>query len=88
MPGPADDPAYRSARGRYGAHVMHSKHDGREITAAATAAGPQSIAYWRKRVDPEGVLDEPERERRAQHAKKAHYARLSMLAAAAKRARK
>ena len=80
--GSSDDPVFRSARARYGAHVMHSKHEGHEITAAAHAKGPGSLAYWRKKIDPEHELDEGERERRAEHAKKAHYARLAMLAAA------
>jgi len=67
---------------------MHSKHDAREITANARAASPASLAYWRRVVDPDEVLTPSERERRAQHAKKAHYARLSMLAAQAKRAKR
>jgi hypothetical protein len=66
---------------------MHSRHDAHEITEAARAAGPGRLAYWRAKVDPDGVLDPDEREKRAQHAKKAHYARLSMLAAKAKRKR-
>lgn len=87
MPRADDDPAFRSARGRYGAHVMHSRHDGREITAKAREAGPGGMRKWRELVDPDGVLDEAERERRAQHARKAWYARLSMLGANARRKR-
>jgi hypothetical protein len=63
---------------------MHARHDGAEITAAARAAGPGSLEYWRRRVDPAGELDPAERERRARHEKEAFYARLSMAAAAAK----
>jgi len=69
-------------RGRIGAHKLHATHDPLEITAVARAT------FWRSfldQVDPE--LPEPERLRRAEHLRKAHYAQLA-LASARKRAKK
>jgi hypothetical protein len=65
-------------RARIGAHSLHAKHDSRELTANARAASPGSLAYWLAHVDPDGTLDEVERHRRAEHAKKAHFAALAL----------
>lgn len=71
-------------RGRIGAHVLHSRHDPRETTAPARAA---FLARFEREVDPEGVLPEPERVRRAQHARKAYFARLALKSAQKRRSR-
>ena len=68
--------------------MMHATHDAHETTKKARANGPGSLRYWRKKVDPDGKLDVHERERRAEHAKKAYYAWLAMLAAKAKAAKR
>jgi hypothetical protein len=78
-------PDERSLRGRIGAYALHSKYDSREITRAARAA---YLAKWTREVDPEGVLPEDERDRRAVNALKAHMARLALKSAQARRARK
>jgi hypothetical protein len=39
-------------------------------------------------VDPDGTLDPTERRRRAEHARRAYFIRLSMAAAAARRAKR
>ncbi len=76
------DPAEMAFRGRIGAHVTHSRHDARELTAPARAA---FLTKFEREVDPEGKLPPEERRRRAEHARKAHFARLARLSAAARR---
>ena len=70
------------ARGRIGAHVTHSRHDARALTAPAREA---FLARFAEQVDPDGVLPPEERERRAAHALKAHMARLTLASARARR---
>jgi hypothetical protein len=77
-------PAERSLRGRIGAHVVHQRHSGRELTASARTA---FLARFEAAVDPEGVLPEDERKRRAEHALKEHMARLSYASARVRRQR-
>ena len=76
------DPAEMAARGRIGAHVTHSRHDGRELTAPAREA---FLSKFEREVDPDGLLPPEERRRRAEHARKAHMARISRLSAIARR---
>lgn len=71
-------------RARRAAHVMHSKHDSREVTAAARAA---ALGRFEREVDPSGSLPEAERKRRAEHARKAHFLDLAFKSAKARRAR-
>ena len=77
-------PAERSLRGRIGAYVLHSRHDSRELTKAARAAFESK---FEREVDPDGVLPLEERLRRAEMARKAHYARLALASAVARRKR-
>lgn len=76
-------PALRSLRSRLAAHVMHSQYDARETTAKARGSFRQSFY---DRTDPN--LSHEERLRRADHLYRAHMARLSLLAAQARRAKK
>ena len=69
---------------RLGALVLHSTHDSKELTRNARAASPGSTDYFLRQVDPDGVLDPAERQRRAEYAKKAHFTRLAMKSAAAR----
>lgn len=71
--------------GRIGAHESHSRHDSREITAAARAAFQQSFI---DQVDPDRELPEAERLRRAEHARSAYYARLALKRHEARREEK
>ena len=80
-------PSERTLRGRLGAHALHAKYSGAEITAAARKAGPGADAYWLRKVDPEKALEPDERQRRARHAKKAHFTRLALKSATARRKR-
>lgn len=71
-------------RARLAAHVLHSRTDSREVTKAARAAGPASLTFFEKQVDPDGKLTEAERTRRAESARKAHFTRLALRSAQAR----
>jgi hypothetical protein len=77
-------PQERSLRGRIGALRLHASHDPRETTKAARAA---FLSRFEAEVDPEGVLPQAERERRAQYARKAYFAKLALKSAKARRKR-
>jgi hypothetical protein len=79
------DPSEMALRGRIGAHVVHSRHDSRELTAKARAT---FLDKFEREVDPDGVLSLEERQRRAQHARSAHFARLALLSVESRRKRK
>ena len=74
----------RVLTGRIGAYVLHSKYDSRELTKAAHAAFE---GKFEREVDPDGVLPLEERLRRADMARKAHFARLALKSAQARRKR-
>ena len=76
------DPEEMSRRGRIGAHRLHATHDPRETTAKARET---FLTQFEREVDPDGTLSLEERRRRAEHAKKAHFARLARLSAVARR---
>ena len=75
----------RKQRARIGAHTLHATHDPRVTTLKAREAF--QLRFYRE-VDPDGVLDPAERERRAGHARKAYFARLALRSAQVRRARK
>jgi hypothetical protein len=79
---PSLTPSERSLRARIAAHAKHAKHDPAESTAAARQA---FLDRFEREVDPEGVLPETERRRRADHARKAYFARLALKSAQARR---
>jgi hypothetical protein len=89
---PANDPqqqrsltsAERSLRARLAAHAMHAAHDGRETTANGRAA---FLARFEREVDPGELLEPVERRRRAEQARRAYFARLSLAAAKARKAK-
>lgn len=72
-------------RGRIGAFRLHATHDPRETTRSARLAFRNN---FERLVDPDGNLPMAERMRRAEAARKAHYARLAQRSAAARRHRK
>ena len=82
---PAKSPQRRSLVSTIGAHALHSQYDSRELTANARAKFDQRFL---DEVDPERVLPEPERARRADHARKAYFAKLAYMSAKARAARK
>lgn len=79
------DPAEMALRGKIGAFVTHSRHDPKLTTAKARAA---FLARFETEVDPDRVLPEEERQRRAESARKAHMARMALASARARRDRK
>jgi hypothetical protein len=82
----ADADASRSAaqRGRIGAHVSWARTADR---TARTEPGRKSfLARFEREVDPDGVLPDAERLRRAEHARKAYMLKLAMASAARRRA--
>lgn len=76
-------PEERSLRGRIGAHASWSRTA--DPSARTEPARRAAEARFERQVDPHGVLPPAERKRRAEHAKKAHFARLAMKSAAARR---
>jgi hypothetical protein len=82
---PSKSPAERSLVSTIGAYALHAKYDSREVTAPARA---RFLERFVDEVDPDRVLPEAERLRRAAHARKAYFARLALKSVQARRARK
>jgi hypothetical protein len=78
-------PAERTLRARLAAHTMHAQHDARQTTASGRAA---FLARFEAEVDPDGRLDPQERARRAEQARRAYFARLTLAATKARRAKR
>jgi len=78
-------PAERSLRGRMGAYALHARYDSRQTTAAARDA---FLRRFVDEVDPDRVLPESERLRRAAAARKAYFTRLAYLASRRRRRRR
>ncbi len=64
-----------AARGRIGGYTTHSRHDSRKLTQPAREA---FRARFQREVDPDGLLPEAERQRRAEAARRAFYARIAL----------
>lgn len=71
-------------RGLVGAYQQHATHDVKKTTAAARRA---FLATFIDQVDPQRTLPEAERQRRAEAARKAYYARLALKSARVRRER-
>jgi hypothetical protein len=78
-------PTERALRARLAAHAKHAKHDPRAAMDKARAA---FLASFEQQADPDGVLSPAERDRRAQQLRSAHFARLALASAKARRARR
>ncbi len=70
------------SRARLGAFAQHARYDTRETTLAARQAFARR---FEREVDPDGVLPEPERLRRAEAAKRAYFQRMALRSAKARR---
>jgi hypothetical protein len=79
-----DTPEARAMRARIAAYTLHASCNSTEHTAPARAASPGSLSYWEREVDPEGMLMDDERRRRAECALKAHMTRLALASAKAR----
>jgi hypothetical protein len=77
-------PEQRSIRASIGGYAQKAKYDSRELTKNART---KFLSRFEREVDPDGVLPEPERGRRAHAALRAHMQRLA-LASSKARARK
>ncbi|MDQ3574976.1 MAG: hypothetical protein M3404_08670 [Actinomycetota bacterium] len=76
-------PNERVLRARLAAHASWANtHDPTARTAPGRAA---ALARFEDEVDPDHVLPEEERRRRAQHAMRAHMTRLALRSARARR---
>ncbi len=81
----ARTPHERSLHGRLAAYEKWAQTPD---PSAATAPARQAFRdSFEKAVDPDGVLDPVERSRRAEYARKAHYLRMALKSAQARRAR-
>lgn len=79
-------PAERSLRSRAAAHRSWANTTD---PAARTAPARQSfLNRFEREVDPEGVLPLTDRARRAEHARKAYFARLALASAKARSAKR
>lgn len=81
-------PQERSLRARVAGLTFAATHDVREHMKAAQAASPGQLPYWERQVDPNGVLDDMERRRRADCARRAHMAKLALASSKARRERR
>lgn len=79
------DSAEMARRGRIGGLQALASHDAREFTQAARSA---FLRRFEAQVDPDGVLDLAERQRRAEYAKRAHFARLALASSRKRSAKK
>ncbi len=75
-------PQQRALAARIAAHSKWAVTDPTEGTAAARAA---FLDRFEREVDPDGVLPAGERARRAEHLRKAHFQRLALASAKARR---
>jgi hypothetical protein len=76
-------PTERALQARLAVHTSWANTaDPAARTAPARAA---ALARFERQVDPDGILPDAERARRAAHARQAHFAKLSRLAAIARR---
>lgn len=72
-------PSERTLAGSIGAHESWARTTDR---TARTAPGRRAFdERFEREVDPDGVLDPAERARRAEHARKAYFLRLSLRSA-------
>jgi len=78
-------PSERSQQARVAAHVLHSRYDSKDLTQPARDKFNQRFL---DEVDPERKLPEAERQRRADHARKAYFTALALKSAKARRRRK
>lgn len=78
----------RSLRARIAAHALHSRVDSTELTRPAREASRRRLdEALLAEIDPNDEMPESERVRRLGHARKAHFARLALKSAQARRNR-
>jgi hypothetical protein len=75
----------KSLRHQAASHAQKAKYDSRELTKAA---GKANAERFERQVDPEGTLPPAERQRRAEHARKAYMLSLAYRSAKVRAERK
>jgi hypothetical protein len=75
-------PSERALRARLAAFALHAQRDPRETTRAGRTA---FLGRFEDEVDPDRALPEAERRRRAEAAKRAHFTKLALRSARARR---
>ena len=73
----------RPLRARAAAYAMHAQHNSGETSRRGREA---FLARFERQVDPDGVLSDVERTRRAEAAKRAYFIPLAIRSAEARRA--
>ncbi len=76
-------PHERALRARIAAHESWARTEDR--TARTANARAASLDRFEKQVDPEGTLPPAERALRAEHARRAHFYRMALKSAQARR---
>lgn len=76
-------PEERTARAKLGAHTSWANTA--DPTARTEAGRRAAEMRFEKQADPDGVLTPQERARRAEHLRKAFYARMQLASATARR---
>ena len=76
------DTGEMALRGRIGGFAKAARHSREELTRAARDG---FLARFEREVDPDGILAEQERKRRAVAARNAHMARLALKSAIVRR---
>lgn len=79
-------PEERTLRARLAAHRLHASVS--DPSAHTRRAREAFLARFEAEIDPERVLSEEERRRRAEHAKRAYFTKLSYLSARSRRTRR
>lgn len=78
-------PSERSMRASIAAHTSWAKTP--DPAARTAPARTAALARFEREVDPDGVLPDAERIRRAEHARKAYFQQLAYRSARARRAK-
>lgn len=78
---------YASLCGQIAANSRWSRVNADERTAATSAGRLAAEKRFEKIVDPDGVLSHEERARQASNARKAHFQRMALASARARRRR-
>lgn len=81
---PPPTPEQRALRARLAAHTKWANTA--DPTAATQAARDAFMARFLREVDPDGLLPEAERNRRAESARKAYFTRLALASSRARSA--
>jgi hypothetical protein len=79
-------PSERVLRARVAAHTSWANTPDRSARTVAARRGLE--LRFEREVDPDGVLPQEERSRRADSARRAHYSRMALASARARRSRR